>query len=649
MSPQGFKLTSYPYKEQGYYGTIKSTQKQATHFRDRMKLHSQPPSTRNITTALGLFLIAFFTGISAGLCASQTWDNGAANFIWDTNSLNWSGSIYTNGNDALFDVTGAGAISVTDTQSVGNITVNADGYSFNGGTLDNFKKTGFVIWTFNNDTTFASTQTLSYTSSTGTFNKTGPGKLTVAGTVLGVGYSPTTSTQWRINSGSTLELISGSSFTLTNSLFRVNGNTTISGGTHQFLGSITTHGIAVGDPSTTVLTVSGGSIYTVKLSLGFGTSSIYTQSGGVVTVSPDAFGVILGSAASATDTSTLNLDGGTLVARQIAINTNGVWLGTATINLNGGTFRANGQALSYGGNIFSTTNAGNPNLGNIYVKAGGVIIDSAGFSLTNGQALQADPISTGGGLTKLGAGSLTIVNPDNTYTGPTTVNAGILALSGNGSIATSTGIVVADGATFDVSGLNSTFVLGSGQMLSNSAAATGLLNGNLNTGSGTVSVSYTNGTPAFNVANGTLTLSSGTGFNVNNIGPALTAGSYKIIAQGAGGAVAGTLPSVTVSGGGIAGGASASLVVSGGELYLQVTSATLYPPVLSSMNLANGGVVLSFSGTNGQSYQVLSSTNLNIPLSNWTAVSSGTLTGSTINYTNAPATDPQRFFIITSP
>ena len=104
-----------------------------------------------------------------------------------------------------------------------------------------------------------------------------------------------------------------------------------------------------------------------------------------------------------------------------------------------------------------------------------------------------------------------------------------------------------------------------------------------------------------------------------------------------------------MDGGGIVGGASAALVLNGGELYLQVTGGTLYPPVLSSAYLANGEMVLSFSGTNGQAYRVLSSTNLTTALSNWTEISSGTLTGGTLNYTSTPAADPQRFFIITSP
>ncbi|MDR1496937.1 MAG: autotransporter outer membrane beta-barrel domain-containing protein [Puniceicoccales bacterium] len=43
----------------------------------------------------------------------------------------------------------------------------------------------------------------------------------------------------------------------------------------------------------------------------------------------------------------------------------------------------------------------------------------------------------------------------NTYTGETTISAGVLALGGSGSIATSSGLKIADGASFDISGVTS--------------------------------------------------------------------------------------------------------------------------------------------------------------------------------------------------
>ena len=124
-------------------------------------------------------------------------------------------------------------------------------------------------------------------------------------------------------------------------------------------------------------------------------------------------------------------------------------------------------------------------------------------------------------LTKTGNGKLTL-SAANTYGGATIISSGTLALSGSGSLASSL-ISVASGATLDVTGLSSTFALGSSQTLSNSASATGIINGSVTTSSGsTIALSFVAGTPALTVAGGTLTLNSGTTFNVNNTGSPLT-------------------------------------------------------------------------------------------------------------------------------
>lgn len=68
----------------------------------------------------------------------------------------------------------------------------------------------------------------------------------------------------------------------------------------------------------------------------------------------------------------------------------------------------------------------------------------------NNASTQVDGVisGTGGGLTKVGTGTLTLTNV-NTYTGATTISAGALALSGFASIASSS--VVTVNGTFDIS------------------------------------------------------------------------------------------------------------------------------------------------------------------------------------------------------
>ena len=62
----------------------------------------------------------------------------------------------------------------------------------------------------------------------------------------------------------------------------------------------------------------------------------------------------------------------------------------------------------------------------VRINAGGATIDSNGFDIGLPLALEAGT-TTGGGLTKIGTGNLTLANA-NTYTGPTNINAGQLNL-----------------------------------------------------------------------------------------------------------------------------------------------------------------------------------------------------------------------------
>jgi autotransporter-associated beta strand protein len=181
-----------------------------------------------------------------------------------------------------------------------------------------------------------------------------------------------------------------------------------------------------------------------------------------------------------------------------------------------------------------------------------------------------------GGMTFTATGGIgtNTLSAANTYTGNTTISAGTLALSGSGSLA-SPKIILANGAKFDVSGLSSTFALGSGQTLTN-VSGTGNIAGNVNLASGALALSYTNGMPSLSVTNGTLA------FNSNAVTVAVAGslphGIYKLISTNSGGLVSGTLPA-TVTANGI-GTATASLSISNGELYLTVN----HPPVAGNVS-----------------------------------------------------------------
>ena len=81
------------------------------------------------------------------------------------------------------------------------------------------------------------------------------------------------------------------------------------------------------------------------------------------------------------------------------------------------------------------------------LRAGGAVIDSAAFTVTNGVAMAEDPASTGGTLTKLGSGMLVLAGT-NTYSGQTVVAAGTLTVAG----ALGANISVQSGATLNGTG-----------------------------------------------------------------------------------------------------------------------------------------------------------------------------------------------------
>jgi len=309
----------------------------------------------------------------------------------------------------------------------------------------------------------------------------------------------------------------------------------------------------------------------------------------------------VGGVAAATNNS-LTLFSGGLLTNVLAVSLNGAG---STLNFNGGVLAAgaNGNLITNGVGAVNAT---------VFVQAGGAVINDNGYVVTNPLAMVQDPNSTGGGLTKLGSGTNTLLGV-NTYTGPTVVSAGTLALSGSASIANSSSIVLAGGAVLNVAGLGSTFALASGQVLSNSTS-TAMIKGSLNTASGKVLLTYAANTPSLAVTNGTLTLSVGTTFTVNSAG--LLPGTYRIISKLSGGtvAVSDSLPAVYVVGGPNQGVPTLSL--SNGELYLTVGgvstwtysgttftyNGTAQSPGIASFNGSTGTMTTNYVGVSPTSY-----------------------------------------------
>jgi autotransporter-associated beta strand protein len=339
-------------------------------------------------------------------------------------------------------------------------------------------------------------------------------------------------------------------------------------------------------------------------------------------------------------------------------------------------YLASGTTLNLNG--INQTVASLTGFGGVSLAAGSFTITEAGTNTFNGvfsgnpSGVVATDYQTAppGGIAMAGTGKLTL-SAAQTYTGDTWISAGRLALSGAGAVATSSNLVVASGATLDASGRSdSTLRLAAGQTLSGFGAVAGRVtftNGaviapggnamgtltlnnilDLTGGQAQMRINKTGGILANDAVTGVTTLTCAGTLAVTNTGtdPLAPGDSFKLFnaTSYAGAFVSFILPPLATN-----------LVWDTSKLAVNGTLSVaapvvLVPPTLSGVVSAGaGGVQITFSGTNGQTYKVLSSTNVSLPITNWIVLTNGTFGAGPATFTDGAATNPAGFYRIVSP
>ena len=584
-----------------------------------------PPRVAGNLSSDGVTLTLNVT--TAGPVEPLLW--AAGNGTWNTiSAVNWVDSVglympYVDADSVMFEDSrsiGSGPITVTLNSTVAPTTVtgnSAKNWAISGsgviagsGSLSMQGSGTFKLATTN---TFSGGATVSAgILEADTASALGTGLLTMSGGALSNNASTTLSNMVNLTVPSVIGVGSGQTLTMGGMITNGNGaltktgngtlvlaanntytnGTTISGGTLsiQSVAVPGTYDIASGATlsfDTTNSAMNKGAFIgagTLKLanSVSFNVSSntyVSLSAGGLVWVTGGAS--VTGSASSrgfwTNNLGSLQVDAGSTINFNEAGNTNAGYAQFDALN-GGGTVQ-----LGWTNSPVRTLILG---VNNSSGSFSGTLANSG----TNGAMI----------LQKVGAGTQTL-SGTNTYTGSTIISAGTLALSGNGSISNTTNIVVSNGAIFKVSGLSSAFTLGASQILSNSAPGA-IINGTNNCSAGTISVVYDATNSSFIITNGGMTLSSGNPntFKINNTGPTLGIGSYRIIARAASGnvgLVAGTVPSsVAIGGNGkVTGVASPLLRIGAGELYLDVPPTQ---PLLGNNGPITAGGTLNLTATN---------------------------------------------------
>jgi fibronectin-binding autotransporter adhesin len=302
---------------------------------------------------------------------------------------------------------------------------------------------------------------------------------------------------------------------------------------------------------------------------------------------------------------------------------------------------------------------------------GGANVDLSGLVTLNGNCLfnvggvelqLSGGVNGSGGLT-LSGGSPLILSGANTFTGSTVVNGGTLQLLAGATLSSSTNITLAAGTTLDmqatplalVSGqslngngtvINSSLAAGAGSVVSPGVNAVGLLtvNGAIAL-SGDTAMNLDPANATNSVLSSTAGITYGGTLTLTELSSPASGSSFKLFhASSYSGSFANIVPATP--GPGLAWVTSA-LTTSG---TLEVANAAL-PRIGSVVHQGSSLVISGTNGTANATYYVLGSTNVTLPVAEWTRIATNTFTGTgSFNYTNSLSPSvPQYFYQILVP
>ena len=388
-----------------------------------------------------------------GAVTDGTATNGTRGITYaGTGTLTLSSALNTY--DGGMDITG-GTVSISADGSLGAVPGSA---TVGNVIIDNTAGNGATLATTAN-ITISSNRGISLGSSTAS---TGGTLAPATGTTLtygGILANNGVTNSLTVNGLGTVDLTGANTYS---------GVTTVSAGTLEFgnegalYGGTTTNWTA-----SNLVVASGGTLaFAVGASPQFTNSDITTllaNLDGVVSNNGLEAGSVLGFDTTAGNftignniADTTGTGGGSVGLTKLGINTltlggSNTYTGLTTIN--GGVLSlASSGALGGGGNITFTGGTLQYSASNmaddsalIVNSTGAISIDTNGQSITFGSALAS---SNTGGLTKLGAGTLTLTTAES-YTGTTTVNNGTLALNLSTGTATATALSLGGGTLSD--------------------------------------------------------------------------------------------------------------------------------------------------------------------------------------------------------